>query len=200
MSPAMLGGSRPSVGRGWALVALVLMAASSGGCRSRGGGPGMRMARQPAAGRPEVCPDDAVDPYGDGTPSPMDLRCSYADTTAGVLTRIRGRVLVEGPPGSPGGSPGRTKVIVYEAPRAIDGPPGRAVAHATTDPQGAFTLGSMLPAGEYLLVVPDDDGGRPRVSQRITVSGATGRHLDDVRLYIPRPIDPRPIDAAPPGR
>lgn len=172
-------------------------------CRTRASGPRVRVVRQPAVGRPDVCLEGAVDPYGDGTPGPMDLRCSYEDGAGGVLTRVRGRVLEEGPPGSPGESPGRTEVIVYEAPRAIDGSPGgavapgrasalgRAVAKVTTDPQGAFSVGAMMAPGEYLVVVPGGTAGAPLASRRIEVGGKAGHRLDDVRLVIPRPMDPR---------
>ncbi len=176
----------------WALAALMGLMGSGPGCTKRTSGSRVRMAKQPAAGRPDVCPEDAVDPFGDGTPSPMDLRCSYSDTTGGVLTRVQGRVLLEGAPGSVGESPGRTEVIVYEAPLALGGPLGRAVASATTDPQGAFTLGSMLPAGEYVVVVPGHANGGPLAQRRIVVGGENGHRLDDVRLVIPRAMDPEP--------
>ena len=55
-----------------ALLALVSLSVAMGACTRRASGPSLRMAKQPAAGRPDVCPDDAVDPYGDGTPGPMD--------------------------------------------------------------------------------------------------------------------------------
>ncbi len=146
----------------------------------------MNFVRTPAAGRPDVCPDDAVDPYGDGTPSPMDLRCSYADSTGGTLTRVQGRVLVEAGPGALGNSPGRVTVVIHEAPRAIDGPPGRKVAEATTDPQGAFSVGAMMRPGEYLVVVTDLPGRGGPVQQRVTVGRDAGHRLSEVRLVIPR--------------
>lgn len=173
----------------WALLALVGMALGVPGCRKREGAPTrVPFATQVAHGRPDTCPEDAVDPYGDGTPSPMDLRCSYADGTGGVLTRVHGRVMREGPPGSPGESPGRLEVVMHEAPRALDGPLGAEVAHASTDPQGAFTVGVMLRRGEYVLVVPAAAGGRPRAQQRIRVGGEAGHRIDDVRLVIPRAL------------
>lgn len=116
----------------------------------------------------------------------MDLRCSYAGTTGGVLTQVRGRVLLEGGPGSLGESPGRTEVIVYEAPRALDGPLGRAVAEATTDPQGSFRVGAMLPPGDYVLVIPGHAERRPLAQRRITVGGDAGHQLRDIRIVIPR--------------
>lgn len=148
----------------------------------------MRYAGQVAYGTPEVCPDDAVDPMGDGTPGPMDLRCSYSDTTGGPITRVRGRVLLEGGPGSLGDPPGRVEVIVHEAPPAVGGPLGREVARATTDPQGAFSIGATLRAGEYEVVVPGP-GTRVRARQRITIGDEAGHRIDDVRLVIPRTDD-----------
>jgi len=149
-------------------------------------------ATQVAYGRPETCPDDAVaDVYGDGSPSPMDLRCSYADGTGSVLARVRGRVLLEGPPGSPGESPGRMTVVLVRAPKVPGDPFGPELAHAVTDPQGAFSMGAMLRGGELVLQVYDaeDGGGRPLVERRITMGGDAGYRLDDVRLVIPRPMD-----------
>lgn len=151
----------------------------------------MRYAGQVAYGTPEVCPDDAVDPMGDGTPGPMDLRCSYADTTGGPITRVRGRVLLEPIPGQLGDPPGRTEVIVHEAPTAVGGPLGREVARATTDPQGAFSIGATLRAGDYEVVVPGP-GGRTLARTRITVGDEAGHRLDEVRLTIPRLADEAP--------
>lgn len=173
-----------------ALLALLGGVLAVPACRTRTSGPRVWVVRQPAVGRPDACPEDAVDPRGDGTPGPMDLRCSYQDGAGGIPTRVQGRVLREGPPGSPGESPGRTEVIVYEAPRAIDGPPGRAVAKVTTDPQGAFSVGAMMAPGEYLVVVPADAARAPLASRRIAVGGEAGHRLDDIRLVIPRPMDP----------
>ncbi|MEM7151233.1 MAG: hypothetical protein AAF799_00250 [Myxococcota bacterium] len=148
----------------------------------------MRHAGRVAYGTPAVCPDDAVDPMGDGTPGPMDFRCSYGDTTGGAITQIRGRVSIEGGPGSTGASPGRVEVEVFEAPTAIGGPLGRKVAHGTTDPQGTFSVGATIREGQYVLVVPGD-GPRPRAERTIDVGGDFGHRLDDVQLVIPRPMD-----------
>lgn len=160
--------------------------------------PKVPFATQVAYGTPETCPDDAVsDVYADGSPSPMDLKCSYADGTGGIVTRVRGRVLVEGPPGSPGESPGRVTVVLYRAPKAPGDPLGPKLAHAVTDPQGAFSLGAMLRPGELLITVQDADGGRPLVERRVTVGGAAGHRLDDVRLVIPRALDAAEDEDAP---
>lgn len=161
-----------------------------GGCTKREARPTrVPFASQVAYGRPDACPEDAVDPYGDGTPSPMDLRCSYADGTGGIITRVRGRVLLEGAPGSPGDSPGRLDVVMHQAPRALDGPLGPEVARVSTDPQGSFTVGVKLRGGEYVLVVPDPAGGPARAQQRIVLGGEAGFQLDGLRLVIPRPMD-----------
>lgn len=175
-----------------ALLALGGLALLAPGCRTRPDEPRMRYAGQVAYGTPEVCPDDAVAPPAVGSaPGPMDLRCSYADTTGGPITSVRGRVLIEGPPGSLGESPGRIEVVVHEAPPAIGGPLGREVARATSDPQGAFSVGATLVAGDYEVVVPGP-GGRALARRRITVGGDAGHRLDEVRLVIPRPLDDPP--------
>ncbi len=173
-----------------ALAGLACVSVATSGCAERKPKPTRApFASQVAYGRPDACPEDAVDPYGDGTPSPMDLRCSYSDGTGGIITQVRGRVLLEGAPGSPGDSPGRLDVVMHEAPRALDGPLGPEVGRASTDPQGAFTLGVKLRAGEFVLVVPGAAGGRPRVQQRIEIGGEAGHRLEGVRLVIPRPLD-----------
>jgi hypothetical protein len=171
-----------------ALLALVGWALASSGCRERERRPPkVPFATQVAYGRPDTCPDDAVaDVYGDGSPSPMDLRCSYADGTGAVLTRVRGRVLFEGPAGSVGGSPGRVTVVLHRAPRRPGEPVGPEIGHATTDPQGTFSLGVMLRPGEHVLRVDDPEGGPPLVQQRLVVGGDAGHRLEDVRLVIPR--------------
>lgn len=173
-----------------ALLALVGLSLAAG-CRPREPRPSkVPFATQVAYGKPDTCPDDAVaDVYADGSPSPMDLKCSYADGTGGVLTRVRGRVLVEGPPGSPGESPGRVTVALHRAPKAPGEPLGPELAHAVTDPQGSFSLGAMLRPGELVISVHGSEGARPLVEQRITVGGEAGFRLDDVRLVIPRAMD-----------
>lgn len=186
--------SRP----GLALLALstLVLVGTAGGCRERGRRPTkVPFATEIAYGRPATCPEDAVDPYGDGSPSPMDLRCSYADGTGGVLTQIRGRVQVAGGPGSSDASPGRVDVTLYRAPRAPGDPLGPAVAHTVTEPQGTFSLGAMLRGGAHVLVVTEPDGGALLVRRAIEVGGDAGHRLDDVRLVIPRPPD----DAEPLG-
>lgn len=173
-----------------ALLALLMGLPCSAGCRPRDGAQRRApFATRIAYGRPDTCPEDAVDPYGDGTPSPMDLRCSYDDGTGSVPTRVRGRVSVEGAAGTTGRSPGRVDVVVHEAPKVIDGPPGRRVAHATTDPQGTFLVSAMLRSGEYVLVVTSPEGGRPLVQQPITIGGEAGHRIEDVRLVVPRALD-----------
>jgi hypothetical protein len=97
-----------------------------------------------------------------------------------------------------GESPGRLEVVMHEAPRALDGPLGAEVAHASTDPQGAFTVGVMLRRGEYVLVVPGPAGARPRAQLRLTVGGEAGHRIDDVRLVIPRAIDEEEEEEGPP--
>lgn len=184
-----------------ALLALVGLALGLPGCLHRAERPRkVPFATQVAYGKPDTCPDDAVaDVYGDGSPSPMDLRCSYADGTGGMITRVRGRVLVEGPPGSPGESPGRVTIALYRAPKVPGEPLGPELAHAVTDPQGSFSLGAMLRPGELVIVVRDDEAGRPLVEQRIAVGGDAGYRLDDVRLVIPRAMDVAEDEPPPAG-
>lgn len=173
--------------RFWAPLALVGMTAWTPGCRNRSDAPRMRYAGEVAYGRPDSCPDDAVDPMGDGTPGPMDMRCSYANTT-GALTRVKGRVLVEATSGGLGNSPGRVVVFVHEAPAARGGPLGRKAAEATTDPQGVFSIAADLPDGDYVIAV-QGERGKVRARQRVTVGGDAGRKVEGVRVVIPRPMD-----------
>src|SRR5690606_20212522 len=63
-----------------------------GGCASRPRQHRAAWARKPAAGRPATCPDHPVDVWGDGTPGPNDLRCSYEGTAGGQLIQLRGIV------------------------------------------------------------------------------------------------------------
>ncbi|MCX4243170.1 hypothetical protein [Paraliomyxa miuraensis] len=174
-----------------ALVALLGSAViGSVGCGPRDGAQRRTpFATQIAYGRPETCPEGAVDPHGDGTPSPMDLRCSYDDGTGSIPTRIRGRVSLEGSPGTVGRSPGRVEVVVHEAPKAIDGPIGGRVAHASTDPQGVFVVSAMLRSGEYVLVVRTPGQARPLVEQRITLGGPAGHRIEGIQLVVPRRLD-----------
>jgi hypothetical protein len=139
----------------------------------------LELANRPAAGRPATCPDDAVDVFGDGTPSPMDARCSYDDAFGEGLSRVRGKVLGEGESGALPQPLAGVEVTVH---RLEGGTIDRPVARAITDAQGAFTFSAILPAGEYALVVP---GGAHRT---ITVGGAGARVVDDVVLVVP--VDP----------
>jgi hypothetical protein len=138
------------------------------------------LANRPAAGRPVTCPDDAIDVFGDGTPSPMDARCSYEDAFGEGLSRVRGKVMGEG---DPGGLPQPLAGIEVTAHRVEAGVLGAALARATTDTQGSFTFSAILPAGEYALVIA---GGAHRT---ITLGGAGARVIDDVLVLVP--ADPR---------
>lgn len=173
-----------------ALVAASLMMLAGPGCRERERRPSkVPFATQAAYGRPDTCPEGAVsDVFGDGSPSPMDLRCSYSDGTGSILTRVHGRVELEGPPGSTGASPGRVRVGLHRAPKAAGEVLGPELAHVITEPQGTFTLGAMLRPGEMMLVITDPDSGDPIARQPITVGGDAGHKLD-VRVVIPRLLD-----------
>lgn len=166
-----------------------LMVLTGPGCRARERRPAkVPFATQAAYGRPDTCPEDAVDVYGDGTPGPDDLRCSYSDGTGSMLTRVHGRVQLEGPPGSSGESPGRVRVGLHRAPKVAGEVMGPELAHVVTEPQGTFTLGAMLRPGEMMLVITDPESGESLAQQRVMVGGAAGHRLD-VRIVIPRPLD-----------
>lgn len=180
-----------ALGFGGRLALAALLGLVTTGCANRRAKPRTHHVGLVANGRPDTCPENAVD-AGDGTaPGPMDLRCSYADAAGAVLTRIKGHVLHEGAPGSLGESPGRITVEVYRAPRALDGPLGAKVAEATTDPQGAFSVSATLDRGDYVLVVPGS-GPRPLVRQRVAVGGDAGHRIEGLHLMIPRPMDESP--------
>ena len=140
----------------------------------------LELANKPAAGRPATCPDGAVDAFGDGTPSPMDARCSYEDAFGEGMSRVRGKVMGEG---DHGGLPRPLSGVQVTIHRVEAGGLGRPVARATTDAQGSFSFSAFLPAGDYALVV---DGGALRT---ISLTGAGARVLDDVSLIVP--ADPR---------
>lgn len=154
----------------------LLAAAALSGCAGRGRGSDaegprrvrMSYADRIAYGRPATCPDDAVDVFGDGRPGPDDLRCSYSDTAGGELVRVAGRVQLPAEGATLGAGVPDVTVLVQELERT--GAPGRVVARATTDPQGTFSVGAVLKAGEYLLVVPGAGSGPPRASRRFEIT------------------------------
>lgn len=172
----------------------VLAALALPGCAGRGTTDGsseprrvrMAYADRVAYGRPATCPDDAVDVFGDGRPGPDDLRCSYSDTAGGELVRVAGRVQLA-PVGATLGE-GLPEVTVLVQEIEARGTIGRVVARATTDAQGTFSVGAVLKAGEYELVVPGGAAGTPRASRRFEVAqGQTA--IDRLDVFVPAQSD-----------
>lgn len=142
----------------------------------------MSHAGRVAYGRPATCPDGAVDVFGDGRPGPDDLRCSYADTAGGELVRVTGRVLHQAQGGVLGDEMSGVTVLVHRVDKA--GVAGPVIARATTDAQGKFSVGAVLRAGEYLLVLPGASGGPPRAARRFEVDQGA-RQVDRIDLLVP---------------
>lgn len=149
-----------------------------------------RYPRDVAYGRPSTCPDVRLPPLRDGNVSPDAARCSYADANGARVTHLAGKVLAEGGPGSPGISVPEVAVTVH----AIKGPvfdvqaPGPAIAHATTDTQGNYSLRGVFVAGDYAIVVREPGG--ERITERvIRVEPEQIGSIKDLRVMVP--IDPR---------
>lgn len=157
------------------------------GCSDKGR---VNVLTTPAYGRPSTCPEGAIDPHGDGTPSPIEARCSFDNAAGASMTELGGQVLAEGSPGSPGtGVPGMRITVhrVLGAPNPRS--PGDAIAHATTDAQGSYHLNAILPPGDYLVVARAKEGGEPLAHRQITLTGKRERSVEDVVLWLP--VDPR---------
>jgi hypothetical protein len=175
----MFGSTKPAAFR-WALVALCTACTASGSS-----GPRMTFPHQPAVGRPSTCPDDAVDPgsMGPGV-GPLDVRCSYDDTTAGPLVQLRGKVLLEGDAGAMPESLAEAVVTIHDA-RKANAP---ALGRATTDSQGAYSMSLSLPAGSYELRVSAPETTEVLATRRIEVpDGASNMSGVDLILQ----MDPR---------
>jgi hypothetical protein len=174
------------------LTGITVAVVALGACAGRGsGGPGrVRMAHadRVAYGRPATCPDNAVDVFGDGRPGPDDLRCSYSDTAGGELVRLGGRVQRPTVGATLGEGLQGVTVLVQEIEPS--GATGRVVARAITDAQGTFSLGVVLPAGEYLVVVPGAGAGPPRASRRFEI-GHGQKQMNRLDLF----LDATPSDA-----
>jgi hypothetical protein len=140
----------------------------------------------PAYGRPSTCPEGAADPYGDGTPSSLQAKCSFENAAGESITRLGGQVLALGTSGSPGtGVPG-IRVTVHRVEGAPNPrSPGKAVGHATTDAQGSYHMSAILPAGDYLVVVRAEEDGEPLAHRKITLTGRRDRTVEDVVLWLP---------------
>ena len=137
-----------------------------------------------ASGRPDTCPEGAVDPFGDGTPGPDDLRCSYRDVPGGSVVEIRGQVITEPDGAAPGRGVADTEVVITGT---VDGGPPKVLARTTTDAQGSFSLAAMLPPGRYALAL----AGRPATARTLEVQG-NGDDPDDLVLIVPKPVAESP--------
>lgn len=138
----------------------------------------------PASGRPETCPDGAVDPsagYMRGA-SAMSARCSYEDVAGGGLVQIRGKVLLESAPGQ---SPQPVADQVITVHRKSD---GKQLGRSRTDRQGAYSV-SLVASGEPLEIRVVADGTRQVLSTRLLNVPARTRRVAGIDLLLP--IDAR---------
>lgn len=171
--------ARPQPPRVLAVGSLLALAMLSA-CASKRRPHRAAFATQPAVGRPDTCPDHPIDPVGDGTPGPMDVRCSYRGAAGGQLVQLRGSVVGE----DSGLLPlplGETRVTV----RAADGP--AILGSTVTNSQGGFTMSLVLIPGPYVLQV-DGQGAEPLATRPIEVTEGK-RSLTDLSLFVP--LDPR---------
>jgi hypothetical protein len=150
-------------------LAVILLAMPS--CRGRPAH--FTWARTPAAGRPSTCPEDAVD-FGDGVPTTHAQRCSYADGERD-LVHVRGKVLQEVPGNIPRGLAQIEVVVVSVREDGSDGP---ALARATTDAQGAFSLKVNARPGTYAIVAGD-----ARAPLDVVKKGP--RTFEEIELLVP---------------
>mgnify|MGYP002400450198 CR=1 FL=1 len=81
---------------------------------------------------------------------------------------------------------GLPDVKVHVRAARPDGSAGEIVAEATTDAQGGFSVAALLPAGEYMLVVPPLVPGPPMATRRFELSGGD-RAVPDLDLLVVRP-------------
>lgn len=171
-----------------ALLTTVLASAGcSAGARSNSH---YRYPREVTYGRTSTCPDVRLPPLRDGGLSPDAARCSYADANGAKVTHLAGKVLAEGGPGDPGIGVSAVGVTVH----AVAGPvfdseaPGPAIAHATTDAQGNYSLRGVFVAGDYAIVVRESTG--ERITERVVrVEPNAVGSIKDLRVLVP--IDPR---------
>jgi hypothetical protein len=113
----------------------------------------------------------------------MDLRCSYEDAPGGQAIQLSGAVHSAPRPGGTLGD-ALQHVTVHIHDTRPDGTVGAIVAEATTDAQGGFSIAVMLPAGEYLLVLPAVVPGPPQATRRFALAG-NERTVGDLNLLVP---------------
>lgn len=141
----------------------------------------MVLVDQPAAGRPQTCPENAVDPMGEQRPGPLDAACSFSDFAGGPLVRIEGKVLAEGDGPLP--SPLPDTVVSVHRVEADGVPPrlGPRLARLVTDAQGGFSLSAMLAPGPYVAVIATAHG--PPVQRRFELAPGE-RSIRDLRIIV----------------
>ncbi len=158
----------------WGLTGVGLLT----GCAGREGGSNFNFLTTPAYGRPDTCPDDAVDPGGPGG-GPMAARCSYANAS-GEMMQLRGSVLLEvSGSGIPRPAEGMRVIVSDDA--------GKQVGRTTSDAQGRFTVGLSQPPGAYVLRVVATDTGAV-LTERSVVVPEGARTVNDLDLVLP--LDP----------
>ncbi|MBL4689537.1 MAG: hypothetical protein JKY37_33425 [Nannocystaceae bacterium] len=134
---------------------------------------------QAAHGRPDTCPDGAVDPFGDGTPAPDDARCSY-QAPGGSLVELRGQVTTASDGAHPGEPVDGVEVVVFVV---VEGGRGvrREVARTRADAQGSFSIAAMLRPGRYTVGLADSPA-----SARSFEIGASGSVPESLMVIVPR--------------
>lgn len=140
----------------------------------------MTFLSQPANGRPQTCPDDAVDPGGAGG-GPMGARCSYRTTGNSGLVQLRGSVLLEGAGDQMARGAEGMRVTVHDAS-------GKAsIGRTLSDAQGHFTVSVSVEPGQYLLRVVSEETDEV-LAERTFVVTDQGTVLTGLDLTLP--LDP----------
>jgi hypothetical protein len=133
-----------------------------------------------------MCPANITDPNPNGTPSPVQTRCAYEDSAGGGITKLGGKVYVEGSRGGLGtGAPNMIVTVHRVRDPARKPGSGEQVARTTTDAQGGFHLSALLPPAQYDVVVRDPANDRVLVFRRIRLEGVDPRTLESIQLTIP---------------
>lgn len=159
----------------------VLFPLVAGACASRPREHRAAWARNPAVGRPSTCPDHPVDVWGDGTPGPNDLRCSYEGTAGGQLVQLQGIVTRELEGQALGQHLEGQRIQVFRIKNGA--PSGDPLGQASTDAQGRFSLGVVLRPGTYAVRVVDSESSTPAAERWVEISSET-RNVRDVALTV----------------